>query len=469
MRKRLQRLIVWSSRCIIPERLAIGILICCALCFVAWVTYIERDLFFAELIISGLIAVALLSIFMVDVVPWLSSRCKSAFKKHWKYWRIGTVLFLTVVVLRLVVPCPIEGNWDGGRFTCHLCDAHSFIRFIDGKATLYYGESPPQPVGTYERVGWNSYAWMRSPNDMLPIRLHIGWFFIRIKDLEWSFWGHRDFHVFEAQRLMQMGQTNVPSKQAVRPAISSRVETKKQVPSSSDVIAFTADATLADPSGLFKDFKTGKDDLKVILDSYHVIPRRQWLDCYNHVAGGDRPGTIALKDKTIIRWMVRPGGLATLEFPDKTKIYLAKEMPGSITLAEEFLKNNKTASIKEVMNWTDGGSKTVSLSAPGREDLYVTFDGRMPPPTPLPRNVPDTSGRIFIAGPRFVFGQMVPADSEIEKRIITLIQKALNSELSPEEQDSLKGYERIEGLSERKQRLRHALHVLNHFQGLKKS
>jgi hypothetical protein len=40
----------------------------------------------------------------------------------------------------------------------------------------------------------------------------------------------------------------------------------------------------------------------------------------------DRTGSLTLKDGTAVRWMVKPGGLATLSTPDEKTIYLAREL-----------------------------------------------------------------------------------------------------------------------------------------------
>jgi hypothetical protein len=73
----------------------------------------------------------------------------------------------------------------------------------------------------------------------------------------------------------------------------------------------------------FKDFKIGKADLLKILRDYQVIPKQDWKHGYSHVAGGDRTGTIALQDGTKIEYLVRPGGLASLTFPDGRMLFLA--------------------------------------------------------------------------------------------------------------------------------------------------
>jgi len=92
-------------------------------------------------------------------------------------------------------------------------------------------------------------------------------------------------------------------------------------PAFEDIVKFTADPVKPEPSDYFKDFKITKDDLKAVLRG-KVVTREHWLHDYSHVAFGDRSGTIALKDKTKVRWFVKPGGLACLIFADGTQIFL---------------------------------------------------------------------------------------------------------------------------------------------------
>ncbi len=94
------------------------------------------------------------------------------------------------------------------------------------------------------------------------------------------------------------------------------------VPAEKEIDEFTADKVR--PNVHFKDFKVDKADLLKILRDYHVTPKQDWKHGYSHVLGEDRTGTIALRDGTKIEYMVRPGGLASLTFPDSRKLFLAK-------------------------------------------------------------------------------------------------------------------------------------------------
>jgi hypothetical protein len=98
---------------------------------------------------------------------------------------------------------------------------------------------------------------------------------------------------------------------------------QNRVPSFTEVVDFRADPITSAPSRHFKDFRVTREDLQTILETYRVVPKDRWERDYHHVAFGDRTGTITLLDRTVIHWFVRPGGLASLTFPDQTRIYLA--------------------------------------------------------------------------------------------------------------------------------------------------
>ena len=76
----------------------------------------------------------------------------------------------------------------------------------------------------------------------------------------------------------------------------------------------------------FKDFKVERGDLEDIINTYYQISEEHWRHGYHHIAMNDATGIIVLKDGAEIKWMVRPGGLATLTYPDGRIIFLAKEL-----------------------------------------------------------------------------------------------------------------------------------------------
>jgi len=93
-------------------------------------------------------------------------------------------------------------------------------------------------------------------------------------------------------------------------------------PKAGDIVEFTADPV----SVRTNDFKVERKDIEKVLRTWHQVSQEHWRHGYSHVAFRDRTGTIRLKDGTIVRWMVRPAGLAMLAFQDGTVLHLAKEL-----------------------------------------------------------------------------------------------------------------------------------------------
>ena len=90
------------------------------------------------------------------------------------------------------------------------------------------------------------------------------------------------------------------------------------------ITQFTADAPRPVPPGAnhFESFRVDSANLAAILRSWFVVSRHNWENNYSHVAFGDRTGTARLRSGHTVRWLVRPGGLAYLEYPDGHRLYL---------------------------------------------------------------------------------------------------------------------------------------------------
>ena len=99
---------------------------------------------------------------------------------------------------------------------------------------------------------------------------------------------------------------------------------KSRFPQAKDIVEFKANpvSNLAH----YKDFRVERRDLEQIINTYHQIPEEYWHHSYHHIAMNDVTGIIKLKDGIEIEWLVRPGGLATLTYPDGQMIFLAKEI-----------------------------------------------------------------------------------------------------------------------------------------------
>ena len=94
-------------------------------------------------------------------------------------------------------------------------------------------------------------------------------------------------------------------------------------PTPGDIRDFVADPIPQAPLDTFNNFKITQESMEVILKEYSTVDREHWLHGYSHVGFGVRTGYLILKDGEKIKWMVKPAGLATLEFQNGTMLYLA--------------------------------------------------------------------------------------------------------------------------------------------------
>lgn len=112
--------------------------------------------------------------------------------------------------------------------------------------------------------------------------------------------------------------------------VSEQEENPIHVPAAESIDVFHPDP-VRDIDQQFRDFVIGLPQLKTILTESRQITRYEWHHNHSHVFGGNREGTLLIRDApklrslgtTRIRYLVTPGGLATLEFADGRKIYLA--------------------------------------------------------------------------------------------------------------------------------------------------
>jgi hypothetical protein len=95
-----------------------------------------------------------------------------------------------------------------------------------------------------------------------------------------------------------------------------------QVPSAAQIANCSVDPVAKTSNGAFSKLSVTCADVSEFLSKAHAVSEWQWLHEYSHVALGDRSGRLTLHDGTALRWMIRPGGLAYLEFADGRKVYL---------------------------------------------------------------------------------------------------------------------------------------------------
>ena len=96
---------------------------------------------------------------------------------------------------------------------------------------------------------------------------------------------------------------------------------ERGIPSSSEISGCSTDIGLGGADS-WKSFRVSCEQLKLELLKARVVSEFEWRHEYSHVSGGDRSGLIGLRDGASVRWMVRPGGLALLEWPDGAKLHL---------------------------------------------------------------------------------------------------------------------------------------------------
>jgi hypothetical protein len=73
-------------------------------------------------------------------------------------------------------------------------------------------------------------------------------------------------------------------------------------------------------------FEPAKAEVAQALKSFYVVPVYEWQHCYSHIGMGDEMGEILLPGGPRMQWMIRPGGLAAVVYPDGGIVYLAREL-----------------------------------------------------------------------------------------------------------------------------------------------
>ena len=62
--------------------------------------------------------------------------------------------------------------------------------------------------------------------------------------------------------------------------------------------------------------------VSAFLNGAKVVTKEEWLHNYSHVAFADTEGILKLRSGNAIRWLLRPGGLGRLTFPDGSELHL---------------------------------------------------------------------------------------------------------------------------------------------------
>ena len=102
------------------------------------------------------------------------------------------------------------------------------------------------------------------------------------------------------------------------------VAAEQEVPPATQVDRCEVNPAAGTSGGSFSSLRVSCDDVLEFLAHAKVVSESQWRHEYSHVAFGDRTGQLSLRDRTVLRWLVRPGGLAYLEWFDGRKTYLVR-------------------------------------------------------------------------------------------------------------------------------------------------
>jgi hypothetical protein len=97
-----------------------------------------------------------------------------------------------------------------------------------------------------------------------------------------------------------------------------------QKPTAAQIASCSADPDANGPNSYFSKLRVTCADVKEFVSQADVVSEEQWFHNYSHVGDGDRTGHLTLRDGSVLRWMVRPGGLAYLESADGHKVFLAR-------------------------------------------------------------------------------------------------------------------------------------------------
>lgn len=97
-----------------------------------------------------------------------------------------------------------------------------------------------------------------------------------------------------------------------------------EVPPPAHIDRCEADPVTGTSGGAFSRLRVSCDDVLEFVAHAKVVSESAWRHEYSHVAFGDRTGRLTLRDGTVLRWLVRPGGLARLDWPDGRATYLVR-------------------------------------------------------------------------------------------------------------------------------------------------
>jgi len=99
---------------------------------------------------------------------------------------------------------------------------------------------------------------------------------------------------------------------------------RNAVPTPEEIVSCSVASTPRPGDGARKLPDVDCATLSAFLNGAKVVTKEEWLNNYSHVAFADSEGILKLRSGNAIRWLLRPGGLGRLTFPDGSELHLVK-------------------------------------------------------------------------------------------------------------------------------------------------
>jgi hypothetical protein len=99
---------------------------------------------------------------------------------------------------------------------------------------------------------------------------------------------------------------------------------EKFAPTPAEIQSCTIESQAQLGKGTWRPPEVTCASLSDFLSAAKVITKERWLHDYSHVALADTTGILKVRSGSAIRWLLRPGGLGILTFPDGGELYLVR-------------------------------------------------------------------------------------------------------------------------------------------------
>jgi hypothetical protein len=97
---------------------------------------------------------------------------------------------------------------------------------------------------------------------------------------------------------------------------------QKLVPTPAEIQSCTIESRPNLGEGTWRPPRVTCKSLTDLLNDAKVVTKERWFHDYSHVAMADTTGILKVRSGSTIRWLLRPGGLGILTFPDGGELYL---------------------------------------------------------------------------------------------------------------------------------------------------